>query len=260
MFSKIFSAAALLATATAAPSFTSEVVKPVEHNLKGELECKGCTQFVGAGLNQLLKALEGGVPASCGALCTKAFSNNVEVEICAGLCTIGGLYEFINLLDTVDISPLWLCIEIDACPKTTCTKNCAKISNFQVSPALVTPSQEQKIDVEYDITFAQGVGTITTLAQWAQGTGKNASTWGVDGETLIVGPTAGTPYHVKLSSSTEIQQGQGAPPACPTPGTYTSTAIVCEGQCGDVFKTSGPVLDAARGPALDVKKSPQCQF
>jgi len=257
MLSKTFAAAAFVATATA--SFKSEVMgpQPTGDQLKNVYECEGCEKFANFGIGKLIRALEGGIPASCAALCEKAVSNQIEGEICVALCAGAGLYEFINLISTEDISPLWLCIEAHACPQTTCTSNCAKVSNFQVSPTAVTPPGV--VDVTYDITFAEGVGVVTTLAQFAFGpAGANQTQWGSDTESLIISPTAGEKYQVKLQSHTEISEGQQGN-ICADPGNYTTTAVVCEGQCGDTFKKSGPVLTTGQGPNLVINKGSNCQ-
>lgn len=253
MFSKIAIVfGALVATATA--SFAVEVTgpQPTGEQLKNVYECEGCNKFLDYGLQKLVGALEGGIPASCAALCEKAFSNNIEGEVCLGLCTLGGLYEFINILDTADISPVWMCIEIHACPQTTCTSDCATVSNFVVSPSPVTPPAV--VDISYDITFAKGVGVVTTTAQFAFGpAGVNQTQWQADSESMIISPTAGVKYQVKLQSHTEVSEGQGQN-VCADPGNYNSTFVVCQGQCGDTFKTSGPVLAAVHGPNLVIKQ------
>lgn len=256
MFSKILSLAGL---AAATASWSSEVTgKFSEEALHYAIECEGCEKFVGAGINKLIGALEGGIPASCAALCSKAFTNQIEGEVCLGLCTLGGLYEFINLIETADLSPVWMCIELHACPQTTCTSNCATVTNIEISPTSVTPPQVIKVD--YDITFAEGVGVATTMGGFFYGPpGVNQTTWGTDGMSQIISPTAGTPYHVSLSSHTEVSEGQGMN-FCMDKGTYNSTVTVCEGQCGDDFKKSGPVIGQGSGPTVEVHTgSANCQ-
>lgn len=251
MFSKVLAA---LCLATASASFQVDVVGPLQtgDQLKGTYECEGCVKFLDFGLNKLIRAVEGGIPASCAALCEKAFTNSIEGEVCVGLCTLGGLYEFMNAIGTEDISPIWMCIEIHGCPQTTCTSDCAKVSNFEVSPSPVTPPGV--VQVSYDITFAEGVGVVTTAAGFAFGpAGVNQTQWGTDGQAQIIGPTAGVAYKVSLTSHTEVSEGQGQN-YCADAGNYTSTATVCQGQCGDKFKTSGPVLDTATGPHLVIKE------
>jgi hypothetical protein len=206
--------------------------------------CEGCVDLLDNGINELLNVILGGIPAGCSQLCTAAFGTSVESEVCTALCDGVGLYEFINTLENADISPVWACLEFDACQRTTCTSNCANITRLASNPTSATPPQA--FTWTYVVTFAPGVGLVTSFGGINQ-LGGNGS-WGSDNGFIWYETTANTPYQVSLPSTLEVMGQMGLPNECPPAGKYQLVAEVCEGQCGDTFKISGPVLAQAADP------------
>eukprot|EP01013_Petalomonas_cantuscygni_P010195 TRINITY_DN2321_c0_g1_i1.p1 TRINITY_DN2321_c0_g1~~TRINITY_DN2321_c0_g1_i1.p1 ORF type:complete len:285 (-),score=59.88 TRINITY_DN2321_c0_g1_i1:240-1094(-) len=212
---------------------------PSQKKLRSEYTCEGCVSMMNDGISALINAIVSTLPSTCADLCQAAFPHSqTEGEICDGICTVAGLYEFMNIIDTEDISPVWACLEVDACPATTCKGDCINITRVTSNPMSVAPPNA--FTWNYVVTFAEGVGTTTTFGGMQQ-IGGNGS-WGCDQGVIFYEPQANVPYPVSLTSTLETAGGNGIPAFCPSPGSYHVDLEVCKGQCGDTFASSGPVI------------------
>ena len=79
--------------------------------------------------------LQIGVVGSCGELCS-FIPEKYAQAFCTIVCLGVGLDEFVHLLNTADLDPVYLCTETDACPKNSCTgAHCTSITKTWVTPA-----------------------------------------------------------------------------------------------------------------------------
>jgi hypothetical protein len=137
--------------------------------------------------------------------------------------------------------PRWLCLELDACPATTCSgSNCAAVTDVQVG--FKTAAQGGSFAFSFNVTFGAGVGTVGTAVQLHSGD----TTWMAGKQPLVVSPASNQPQSFK--TTTELKNG-GSSLAT---GYYNTTVLVCTGDCGSAHKSTGAVIGSAPGPVVEV--------
>jgi len=122
--------------------------------------CNACVTLMNDSEGTLLEIiLDGGIIGSCEAVCSK-LSAVWEQGVCTLLCAGVGIDAFITLLSRGDSDPVWVCSELGACPRNTCTQNCLTITSAWVSPAAAPVRTTFHINA--NITVQQQTGTGVT--------------------------------------------------------------------------------------------------
>lgn len=120
--------------------------------------CKACIEFADQALNELLNAiLNLGVIGECSKVCTyiaDKIGSQVAGVVCNLLCDYVGIKEFVKIIETADLDPIYYCELLKAC--SIYDNGDANITSFSVSPSR-GPQGVFVIDLEY-VSF-NGTGT-----------------------------------------------------------------------------------------------------
>ncbi|KAF2071121.1 hypothetical protein CYY_007550 [Polysphondylium violaceum] len=181
-------------------------------------ECADCVNGVSDMMNQLIELIaKGGVAGSCSAVCG-LLPNQALATVCDLACTVIGIEEFMNMLNKIDLDPIYICEAIKICKYTDSAA--ATVQAVDISPANITRGGTVQVGVAYQVISTIATGQFAFNVIDPQGNELG------DAE-LIVQQTAGE-YNIGFSIDTQPQQqGESFPP-----GTYIVQAFICEGQCG----------------------------
>lgn len=147
--SSLFVLASCLCLAAAWSAVSAYRVSP--HNLRGNT-CTGCLVFMEESASALGAAIDGGTFASCAALCSKAFSQNTEIEVCTGLCTVVGLESFLWIINKDDLgNAAVVCEDLKVCKALDCDGPCAKLDDVVYKPHTVNQGDSVSVNVSYTI-------------------------------------------------------------------------------------------------------------
>jgi hypothetical protein len=112
--------------------------------------CGTCIDFADQTLDILLnEILNAGVIGSCAALCgavADKTGSQVLGVVCNLLCDVGGIEEFINIINKADLDPIWYCELLKACKVND--NGDAKITSLTINPRS-GPQGTFHIDLEY---------------------------------------------------------------------------------------------------------------
>jgi hypothetical protein len=190
----------------------------------GSFACSPCVDLLDKTLNVLVEgAISVGIGGTCEEVCSY-LGNPLEVEVCTGICTAAGAYEFINALTKDDTDPVYLCAVFHACEKNTCLKDCVSIDAVTASPSSGKTRTTFDITASLNVHAQTGVGMTYILV-----TNKNLP----KGSTVIEfsklgdGYAAGTKVNVTASIETDEMDWVW------TAGSYPITAITCAYDCQD---------------------------
>lgn len=210
---------------TPRPPVVNNVIKNVDVDL-----CPTCIRFTEKALNILLNIIvQAGIEGSCGKLCSALADktgSQVLGGICMVLCEVGGVKEFVKLIEKADLDPIYFCELLKRCPIND--HGDAQITDLAIDP----------------VTGPRGQRSITFTIQSKNGTGT--------GEMIITVKTVdGIPVQEGLLMQAASASQFPAPqkftlkaepdPSCdPTqqfceqwvPGTYVLRVEICNGECG----------------------------
>jgi len=187
---------------------------------------------MGNAVNDLLNAiLNGGVLGSCGALCQEAITDPSLQVICDLLCDYVGIEEFINLVNSTDPDPIWLCQEMDACPIVLGGK--VVINSADVDPASGAEGATFNISMVYTVTNATGPGGLTILILPASDFDFPMSDFEFE-----EGQTPGT-YEITWTLQAEPSENESF-----SSGVYQVEVAVCAGDCTGIHSWSGVYAQA----------------
>lgn len=140
------------------PSKNLERLTPDTHDVGIDL-CPLCINEAVEAINVALNViLDEGILATCGALCDKVANGTKSKfagEVCTVVCDGLGIDEFIRLIITVDLDPIWYCEMADMCPIND--HGDATYTNFGVFPN--TGPQGTKFVIDCSFKTLNGTGT-----------------------------------------------------------------------------------------------------
>lgn len=123
--------------------------------------CKTCIDFADQALDIMLnEILQIGVLGSCAEICqlvTTKIPSQIIGVVCNILCDIAGVDEFVNIIDKVDLDPIWYCEILKACAVND--HGDASITSLSVSPSK-GPQGKFAIDVKYVSQNGTGTGEL----------------------------------------------------------------------------------------------------
>jgi len=168
-----------------------------------------------------------GIGGGCSVVCGELPESWMQ-QVCFILCEIEGIEYFSELLQDVDPDPIWICMELDACPSV---KNATGvIKKMLVTPTAAPQMSTFSISFTYQITSETGAGqTLIAVVPPSESIGEIFG-W----ENLIVSQEPGM-YQVSAEFVAEPSQ---EPPEDFIPGVYEVFCEVCEGTCGDTHSTA----------------------
>jgi len=196
--------------------------------------CNSCVQIGSQGISILLnEILNAGVIGGCGKLCG-ALPKGVERKGCDLACSVVGIKAFISVLKRADIDPIYLCEELKACPAGR-DDAAGSVRGTAVSPAAGPAGTTFAMELDFSILNATGVGEIRIAVDGAQHVGQSF---------LNTGFAPGE-FSTNVSLSTKDDESAD-PPVIWSPGKYTYTFEVCQGECGSKHPHS-KVLGTTKG-------------
>jgi len=183
--------------------------------------CSECIDAAVLEINILLnEILNGVIVQDCEELCAY-LNDTVATDACDAVCLFFGVDEFINLIISEDLDPIWYCEIIDACTIDDCEGDCLTITMYSTVPL--------KAPAGSDLTQ---FFTVNVQKNWV-GTGMFRMTVfdPVNGpestDALLDGgfgaPMGNTTYHMDFDTSAN---GWAL-----DPGTYVSNIMICNGEC-----------------------------
>ena len=207
--------AVLLLLLVAAGAYT-----PVKVN--NEL-CPTCISLMGQVINNLLNIIaNAGVLGSCNDLCGR-LPHELEVVGCELLCAYVGLNGFIDAVNWADPDPVWTCMEMDICGKSSTAA--ATITQMTINPKSGPAKTKFDVEVFWNTTSAIATGE---MAVGVYGPGV----FGLGEDDLIVAQEPGE-YKAKFQFE--------AKPSDDNPwvkGHYEVQFALCEGSCGSTHSHS----------------------
>jgi hypothetical protein len=191
--------------------------------------CPVCVTFFDNTLGDLLNIiLNLGIGAGCGTLCTQ-LPQPLEQAICEFLCVAVGFEAFVDLLNSTDIDPIYLCTEMDVCPANTCATGCVTIDSVAVQPK--SGPVRTTFNVEVIVHALQNTGTgVTRVVVNPPGGGQPFAV-----ENLNEGWQAGTVNNVTVAVETDWEDWTFPPGQYPIE--IDSCAYDCDDQHGIYFAT-----------------------
>lgn len=156
---------------------TKQVIKPtkvrVNNPLPKSVPCVSCVDFFDETLDELLNiflnlAVGAGCQEACGQL-----PETWEVAICSVLCLFAGVEAFADLLNSVDLDPIYLCTALDACPANTCQNNCTKITSATASPKVASLRTTFNINALIQVMNPTGTGVTRAVITPPGGNNQN---------------------------------------------------------------------------------------
>jgi len=218
MFTKVFLLFALVVVATSATQLSLNrvtVIKPVQPQA-GPAECSACVQLLDQTINILLnEILNGGVIASCGALCGKIPEKALALT-CDVVCAYVGIKEFIKVLNKTDPDPIYYCQELKTCPIVQ--GGALKITSMTAKPASGPVGTKFAIEIDFVVTNATSTGMIITEVDIPDNEP-------LEDEELSTG-LAPNNYNSKFTLDTSDNKDNDW-----YPGTYKVLFAVCAGDC-----------------------------
>mmetsp|Transcript_21349 Transcript_21349/g.36434 ORF Transcript_21349/g.36434 Transcript_21349/m.36434 type:complete len:248 (-) Transcript_21349:38-781(-) len=185
--------------------------------------CTDCVDFFADYTGTLLKAvLEGGV-GTCGALCSYVPLPSFAKAICDIGCIGVGFYEFTQFLNTADLDPVYVCAEVDFCPKDSCTGACTEIVSTHVTPS--TGKLRSKFTFSAKIKALKQTGTgLTVFALRCPQCNQQGQ---LDFASINTGFSAGGVYSQNATLDTAEDDWQYPP------GLYEYEVVSCKYACSD---------------------------
>jgi len=192
--------------------------------------CPACINEVVELINVALNViLDEGIIDSCAKLCQAVYNKSGSKDLgdlCDLLCDGVGIDEFIHILITADIDPIYYCQVVDMCPVND--HGDAKFTNFGVYPQTGPQGTTFVIDLTFKTVNGTGTGTFTFNIIDPKNQTSGDLYWFEEKK-------AGTyPYRIGFKTYTistcDLSKG-GVCDDFPV-GTYNVTAQVCNGECG----------------------------
>jgi hypothetical protein len=179
--------------------------------------CNVCVSFMEQAIENLLNIIANvGIIGGCAELCSY-LPNQIEQAVCNLLCDAVGLEGFITLIQDVDPEPVWICMELRACPIVDNAK--ANITSLTISPPAGPIGT--KFSGEFVLQVVNQIGTGMLLWEVVPPEGN------VFGDATIV--TNVKPGTYKFAFQFTAKPGKHEPFV---PGVYTLGVAACEGECG----------------------------
>jgi len=204
---------------------TKESFKP-----GGQVECEVCINFMNQAVSALIQIIaQGGIGGGCSAVCGE-LPESWMAQICFLLCEFEGIEYFNELLQDADPDPIWLCMELDACPSSD--NSTGVVKRIAIQPKAAPQGSTFKITFTYQLNSVTGTGQ--QLIAVVPPPGPEAEPFGWEGTIISQEPGIYT-----LEASFEAQPTQENPF---TPGLYQVYCEVCEGSCGDTHKDTYVIL------------------
>mmetsp|Transcript_41159 Transcript_41159/g.78882 ORF Transcript_41159/g.78882 Transcript_41159/m.78882 type:complete len:258 (-) Transcript_41159:131-904(-) len=210
-------------TATQQPALLRLNLDSQDQLLKPGAACSACVQLGSQGINLLLNyILQGAVVGSCGKLCSR-LPKKAEQVACNLACDIVGVKAFIAALNHTDLDPIFLCEEIKLCHAGNDTADVRLVSTSAM-PTSIAKGGEVSLGLQLDVKSATGVGEVRISIDGPVTTPVSQSF------LMPVGfPTGTQAMTVKLTCKDDES---GDFPVIWSPGNYTFTYHVCQGECG----------------------------
>ncbi|XP_003383765.1 PREDICTED: countin-3-like [Amphimedon queenslandica] len=189
--------------------------------------CGACIEFAEQFINQLLNIiLNAGVVGGCAELCGMLPASNTEKEVCAILCDIVGIREFIKIIEEADLDPIYYCELLTVCEIKD--DGDATITNLTVIPNKVVKGSTFEISFSFITKNGTGTGEMALEIRTQDGIPL--------GENTILKPV---PAGQTVNGGGKVTAAPD--PNCdPTqnmcemwlPGNYSVILAVCNGECG----------------------------
>jgi len=196
-------------------------LSPVKVGANQGIGCSVCVAFFDESLGDLLNIiLNLGIGAGCGTLCGE-LSTPLEQGICEFLCVAAGFEAFVDLLNSTDIDPIFLCSEMDICPANTCTTGCVTITGITVQPKSGPVRTTFNVQVALHAAKNTGTGVTRVVVNPPDG----GQPFGV--ENLNEGWTAGSNNNVTVAVETDFEDWLFPP------GHYAIEIDSCGSDCDD---------------------------
>eukprot|EP01128_Nolandella_sp_AFSM9_P002011 TRINITY_DN12406_c0_g1_i1.p1 TRINITY_DN12406_c0_g1~~TRINITY_DN12406_c0_g1_i1.p1 ORF type:complete len:238 (-),score=69.02 TRINITY_DN12406_c0_g1_i1:225-938(-) len=213
----------LVALLLVASAFASSEVLIHEDLTPRELGCDACVSFMNQAIGQLLNIIEQvGVLSSCAEGCS-ALPNQYLAIACDLLCEYEGVTHFQEIVQDIDPDPVWICMELDACPSTS--DAAANVKSVAAVPKSGPVGTTFKISIDYEVTKATGMGDVALVIFPPKGEG-----FPIEGD---FSQYMKAPGNYTQTVSWTAKPGQMDPLG---PGNYELLAIVCEGPCSCTHK------------------------
>jgi len=213
-------------------SIVGDTIAVVEKKVEADALCSPCISLTEQGLNILLnEVLNVGVIGGCSDLCGKLKKG---ADVCNIICDVVGLKGFITALNHTDLDPFYFCEEVDVCAKGS-PGAAANIVQVEAAPTSGPAGTVFALEVDFTVENATGVGEIRLAV-------KGPVDTQVGQGFPVMGYAAGN-FGAKISLDTTSTGGQQ--PVTWSPGFYTYTFELCQGECGSkhpgskVFGTMG---------------------
>ncbi|CAF1271086.1 unnamed protein product [Adineta steineri] len=197
--------------------------------------CPTCIDEAVSAINVILNViLDEGILGTCGDLCGIVANKTSKFvgEVCDIACDAVGLDEFIRLIITVDLDPIWYCEMAKMCEIND--SGDAKFTNFGVYPNTGPQGTTFIIDCSYKTINGTGTSMLTlNIVDSHNETSGN--------DFLVEAKKPGT-YPEKIALKTvsawNCDPVKGVCDDFPV-GTYNVTALLCNGECGSHHPHSG---------------------
>jgi hypothetical protein len=192
--------------------------------------CPDCAKFMADNLNNLVNIiLQIGVEGNCEKLCGDLHTSPAATAVCELLCLAVGLDEFVKILQSEDLDPVWICKELHVCPVNDCVGDCVQISNVSVSPSIA------KLRTEFVISFMlkglKSTGTLTTNVQFPCLT-SSCQNPVVGFDVVLGGLKVGETQTFELKIPTDEDSWMYKSDA-----TYPVSLLTCQYDCGDIHSS-----------------------
>jgi len=184
--------------------------------------CSVCIQLSDQALNILLNyVLNAGVVGGCSAICGH-LNNTFERDACTVVCTIAGVKEFVKAIENADLDPIYFCELTHSCEAGSDSASAKPVSVAAI-PQSGAPGTKFELDFMFQVINATGVGEIAVAID-------GPVSEPVGGSFVNTGYAAGN-YEAKVSIDTQGDP-DADPPVIWSPGVYTATFELCQGECG----------------------------
>jgi len=185
-------------------------------------ECPACINFMIDSMEILLDAIaNGGIIGGCNDLCGY-LPKRAEFLVCDALCDYAGIEEFVRALNKTDPDPIFVCEEINVCPKSA--NSSARITQVSVSPADGPEGTIFDFEMTINVTSALGTG-VADLTIVPPGKSLPFSF-----DLLLVAVPDGV-YPINFKIQATPSESEDWPV-----GQYNGTLSICEGFCDSIHK------------------------
>jgi len=184
-----------------------------------EIPCSLCVSFMQQSVQQILNIiLQVGIAGGCTEVCGM-LPNKYEAGLCVLICEYVGVNAFSELITDVDPDPVWICMEIDACPSSM--NAAAKITSMKVTPPVDKIGHPMVFTMNFTVINQTGMTDVALVILSPKNEGIR-----VKGDWIFYSQAPGK-YGQTVKFTPKPNQHDPFPP-----GVYAAVWLVCEGPCG----------------------------